>query len=225
MNIHSFTFNPFAENTYILYDDSRECVIVDPGCYGRAEEKQLADFISAQKLKPVRLINTHCHIDHVFGIPFVSRHYGLTLEIHRGELIVLQFAPQSGMMFGTPVEPMPEPVAFIEEGDVIAFGNTKLEVLFTPGHSPASICFYDKEGKQLISGDVLFKGSIGRTDLPGGDYETLMKSIFTKLMILDDEVKVYPGHMESTTIGEERKRNPFILEEMARWREGEKVRW
>jgi glyoxylase-like metal-dependent hydrolase (beta-lactamase superfamily II) len=212
MKIHSFTFSPFAENTYVLYDDTGECVIIDPGCYGRAEEKQLTDFISSQKLKPVRLINTHCHIDHVFGIPFVTRHYGLKLEIHKGEVIVLQFAPQSGMMFGTPVEPMPEPGAFIEEGDVITFGNTKLEVLLTPGHSPASICFYNREGKQLISGDVLFKGSIGRTDLPGGDYEALMNSIFTKLLDLDDDVKVYPGHMEPTTIGEERRTNPFIHE-------------
>lgn len=200
----------------MLYDDTGECVIIDPGCYGRAEEKQLTDFISSQKLTPVRLINTHCHIDHVFGIPFVTRNYGLRLEIHKGEVIVLQFAPQSGMMFGTPVEPMPEPGGFIEEGDVISFGNTKLEVLLTPGHSPASICFYNREGKQLISGDVLFKGSIGRTDLPGGDYETLMNSIFTKLLDLDDDVKVYPGHMESTTIGEERRTNPFIHEWLLR---------
>jgi len=116
------------------------------------------------------------------------------------------------MMFGTPVEPMPEPGTFIEEGDIITFGNTKLEVLLTPGHSPASICFYHRESKQLISGDVLFKGSIGRTDLPGGDYETLMRSIFSKLLELDDDVKVFPGHMESTTIGEERRTNPFIHE-------------
>jgi glyoxylase-like metal-dependent hydrolase (beta-lactamase superfamily II) len=212
MKVQSFTFSPFAENTYILYDDTNSCVIVDPGCYGHEEEKQLSDFITTQKLKPVRLINTHCHIDHVFGIPFVTRQYELKPEMHRGEVIVLQFAPQSGMMFGTPVEPMPEPGAFIEEGDVITFGNTKLEVLLTPGHSPASICFYHRESKQLISGDVLFKGSIGRTDLPGGDYETLMNSIFTKLLELDDDVKVYPGHMEPTTIGEERRTNPFIHE-------------
>lgn len=221
MKVQTFTFNPFEENTYVLYDETGECVIVDPGCYDRAEQRQLTDFIAAKNLKPVRLINTHCHIDHVFGISFVCEHYGLKLEIHEGELIVLKFAKQAGMMYGTPVDDMPEPGSFLQEGDVVTFGNTKLEVLFTPGHSPASICFYDKESKQLISGDVLFKGSIGRTDLPGGNYETLMQNIFTKLMTLDDYVKVYPGHMDATTIGKERRNNPFILE----WKtESEKVR-
>lgn len=212
MKVQSFTFNPFEENTYILYDDTGECAIVDPGCCDRSEQKQLTDFITAKNLKPVRLINTHCHIDHVFGIPFVCDHYGLKLEIHEGELIVLRFAKQTGIMYGTPVDEMPEPGAFLTEGDVVTFGNTSLRVLFTPGHSPASICFYDKESKQLISGDVLFKGSIGRTDLPGGNYETLMQNIFSKLMTLDDDVKVYPGHMDATTIGKERRNNPFILE-------------
>lgn len=212
MQVQSFIFNPFAENTYVLYDDTRECIIIDPGCFDRNEESQLSGFIRKNELKPVRLINTHCHIDHVFGIPFVMKEYDLQLEIHKGELPVLRFAPQSGMMFGTPVDPMPEPGGFIEEGDTISFGNTKLEVLFTPGHSPASICFFDPKSAQLISGDVLFKDSIGRTDLPGGDYKTLMNSIFNKLMVLDDKVRVYPGHMDSTTIGAERRQNPFILE-------------
>ncbi len=212
MKIQSFTFNPFSENTYVLYDDSGECAIVDPGCYGPVEEQELADFITSENLKPMRLINTHCHIDHVMGVPFVSSQYGLALEMHEGELPVLRFTDQSAMMFGTPVAPMPEPDRFIREGDIISFGNTKLEVFFTPGHSPASICFYERKHKQLISGDVLFKGSIGRTDLPGGNYETLMNSIFNKLLVLDDEVKVFPGHMEETTIGEERRSNPFILE-------------
>jgi glyoxylase-like metal-dependent hydrolase (beta-lactamase superfamily II) len=115
-------------------------------------------------------------------------------------------------MYGTPAEQMPEPGGFLEEGDLVKFGNTELEIYFTPGHSPASICFYNREASQLISGDVLFKGSIGRTDLPGGDHATLMKSIFDKLMQLDDEVIVYPGHMDATTIGDERKRNPFLHE-------------
>jgi len=212
MNVKSFTFSPFAENTYVLYDSTGECAIVDPGCYGRAEEKQLTDFIEAKKLTPVRLINTHCHIDHIFGIPFVSKKYDLSLEIHEGETVVLKFADQMGMMYGTPVDKMPEPGLFLNEGDVVKFGNTELEVLFTPGHSPASICFYHRASQQLISGDVLFKDSIGRTDLPGGDYETLMQSIFTRLLVLDDEGKVYAGHMEPTTIGDERRRNPFIHE-------------
>jgi glyoxylase-like metal-dependent hydrolase (beta-lactamase superfamily II) len=167
-------------------------------------------------LRNMKVINTHCHIDHVFGIPFITKRYGLKLEIHQGEVIVLNFAQQAGMMYGTPVENMPEPGAFLNEGDTVSFGNTSLEILFTPGHSPASVCFYDNTGKQLISGDVLFNGSIGRTDLPGGDYETLMQSIFKKLLVLDDDVIVYPGHMESTTIGDERARNPFIHEWLLR---------
>ncbi len=126
MNVKSFTFSPFAENTYVLYDDTGECAIVDPGCYGRAEEKQLTDFIDAKGLTPVRLINTHCHIDHIFGIPFVSRKYDLSLEIHEGEAVVLKFADQVGMMYGTPVEKMPEPGHFLNEGDVVKFGNTSL---------------------------------------------------------------------------------------------------
>jgi len=212
MHIQSFTFNPFAENTYILYDETHECVIVDPGCYGTVEEKQLADFIASENLKPVRLINTHCHIDHILGVPFVTSRYGISLEIHKGELVVLNYAGQSGLMFGTPIGKLPEPGGFLQEGDKVTFGNTTLDVFFTPGHSPASICFYDPVGKQLLSGDVLFKGSIGRTDLPGGDYETLMHSIFDVLMPLDDEVVVCAGHMEPTTIGDERRHNPFIHE-------------
>lgn len=212
MIVRSFTFSPFAENTYVLYDASRECVIIDPGCYDLAEKQELSRFISAHHLTPVRLINTHCHIDHVFGVPYVTREYHLPLEIHRGEEVVLRFAQQAGLMYGTPVETMPEPGGFLDESDLVTFGNTALEVLFTPGHSPASICFYDRAGKQLISGDVLFRESIGRTDLPGGDYDTLMRSIFDKLLTLDDDVVVYPGHMESTTIGYERRHNPFILE-------------
>lgn len=212
MKIHSFTFNPFAENTYVLYDDTGECVIVDPGCYTVTEQQELTDFIESNNLRPVRLINTHCHIDHVFGIPFVCDRYNLKLEIHKGELIVLKYTEQIGQMYGTPTEPMPEPGGFLDESDIVKFGVTELEIFFTPGHSPASICFFDREGKQLISGDVLFKGSIGRTDLPGGDHATLMENIFSKLMTLDDDVRIFPGHMEPTTIGLERRKNPFLLE-------------
>lgn len=216
MLIHIFTFNAFAENTYVLYDETRECAIVDPGCYDKDEQEALAGFIRTENLTPVRLINTHCHIDHVLGIPFICETYGLQPEIHKGELPVLQYAEQIGLMYGTPVEHMPAPGKFLDEGDIVHFGNTQLEIFYTPGHSPASICFYHRGSKQLISGDVLFKESIGRTDLPGGDYETLMQSIFNKLMILDDDVKVYPGHMDSTEIGTERRWNPFLQEWLRR---------
>ena len=212
MQVKRFEFNPFAENTYVLYDDSGECVIVDPGCYSNAEEQQLRLFIAESNLTPVRLINTHCHIDHVLGINFVRHEYDLELEIHEGEQVVLASNEKIGQMYGIPIDPIDLATKFLNEGDTILFGNTRLEISFTPGHSPASICFYDIPGKQLIAGDVLFQGSIGRTDLPGGDFDTLMKSIMEKLMSLPDDVVVFPGHGPATTIGAERRSNPFILQ-------------
>ena len=209
--VASFTFNPFQENTYVLYDDTKECAIFDPGCYTEAEKAQLSQFIKEKGLKPVKLINTHCHLDHIFGNQFVANKYGLGLEIHEGELPVLQAAAQVSMMYGVPFpEASPEPAAFIKEGDVVTFGNTKLEVFFTPGHSPASISFFCREDKFVIAGDVLFHQSIGRTDLPGGDFPTLIASIKNQLFPLGDEVTVYSGHGPSTSIGYERQNNPFL---------------
>lgn len=210
-HVAELTFNPFQENTYIVYDDTKECIIFDPGCWNASEKQQLSTFIESAGLKPVRLINTHCHLDHIFGNKYVSETYNLPLEIHSGELPVLEQAPLAAQLYGIPFpEPSPMPESFIEEGDIIEFGTTKLEVLFTPGHSPASISFYCRESEFVIAGDVLFYGSIGRTDLPGGDYNTLIQSIKTKLLVLEDEVRVYSGHGPSTKIGYERKNNPFL---------------
>ena len=206
-----FTFNQFQENTYLLYDDTKECVVIDPGCYYEEEKQQLVDFIESNDLKPVRLLNTHCHIDHIFGNKFIAEKYNLPLEIHKGELPVLEAIPQVCAMYGIPMpEPSPAPGRFIEEGEIISFGTTNLKTLFTPGHSPASISFFDEANNILIAGDVLFQGSIGRTDLPGGDFNTLISSIKRAYYPLGDEVKVYPGHGSSTTIGEEKKNNPFL---------------
>lgn len=211
--VASFTFNPFQENTYVVYDDTKECIIFDPGCYTESERQQLVEFITAAELKPVRLINTHCHLDHVFGNQFIADQYKLILEIHRGELPVLESMPAVAQKYGVPqVTPSPAPGAFIETGDVISFGQTKLTALFTPGHSPASLSFLNAEEKYVIAGDVLFQGSIGRTDLPGGNYQTLIESIRTQLLPLDDEVIVYSGHGPETTIGAERSSNPFLAE-------------
>lgn len=205
-----FPFNPFQENTYLIYDDSGECVIFDPGCYTDMEKSILAGFIAEQGLKPVRLINTHCHLDHVFGNKFIHDKYGLSPELHRGEEVVLAHAPEAARMYGVPMEESPVPGGYLEEGDVIEFGNTRLEAMFTPGHSPASLSFYCQEHQFVIVGDVLFEGSIGRTDLPGGDFDTLISSIREKLLVLSDAVRVYPGHGPETTIGEERRSNPFL---------------
>lgn len=205
------TFNPFQENTYLVFDETKACIIFDPGCYEASEKAQLVSKIEQLRLKPVRLINTHCHIDHVFGNRFVAETYTLPLEIHRGELPVLEYVPQVAAMYGIPYpEPSPMPEKYIEEGDIIEFGNTKLEAILTPGHSPASLSFFCATDNFLIAGDVLFYGSIGRTDLPGGDYETLINIIKTKLLPLGDDVKVYPGHDRSTTIGFEKQNNPFL---------------
>ena len=210
-NVVGLTFNPFQENTYLVYDQTGACVIFDPGCYDRVEQQALEQKIEELALTPVRLINTHCHIDHVFGNRFVSERYGLELEIHRGELPILESLPQAAMMFGIALpDSSPAPGRFIEEGEVVEFGETRLEAIFTPGHSPASLSFFCREDQFLIAGDVLFLGSIGRTDLPGGDFNTLISSIKDKLFPLGDEVRVFPGHGPATSIGYERRHNPFL---------------
>lgn len=209
--VANFTFNPFQENTYILYDDSKECIIIDPGCYTAAERTQLQEFISASGLRPVRLINTHCHIDHVFGNKFVADTYGLDLEIHQGELVVLESLETVCRQYGIPnVQASPAPARFIAAGEKIEFGHSHLKSLYTPGHSPASLSFYCEASNFVIAGDVLFQNSIGRTDLPGGDFDTLITSIKEQLFPLGDEVRVYPGHGPATTIGYEKVNNPFL---------------
>lgn len=209
--VETFTFNPFSENTYVVYDDSRDCIIFDPGCYLAAEKAALKTFIEANRLRPVRLINTHCHLDHVFGNKWVAETWNLALEIHRDELPVLQRFPEVCKMYGVPnVEESPLPGRFINAGDVIEFGNSWLKVLFTPGHSPASLSFYNENDGYLIAGDVLFHESIGRTDLPGGNHAQLLESIRTQLFTLPGETLVYSGHGPTTTIRHEMEYNPFL---------------
>jgi hydroxyacylglutathione hydrolase len=210
-SVVSFTFNPFQENTYLVIDEDGSCVIIDPGCYDAVERALLKRYIDEHQLRPVRLLNTHCHLDHIFGNRFVAGTWNLPLEIHEGELPVLKMAPISGQVYGIP---MPdeglEPGAFLKEGEEVRFGTTTLEILFTPGHSPASVSFYSEADGFIIAGDVLFQGSIGRTDLPGGDYDTLIQSIREQLLCLPDEVQVFSGHGDPTSIGEERRHNPFL---------------
>jgi len=209
--IQIFEFSPFAENTYVLWDETGECAIFDPGCYTQEERDELRAFIAEKKLRPVRLINTHCHLDHVFGNPFVQKTWGIGLEIHEGELPVLASFEGVCQMYGIPFEgTQPLPTNFIEKGDTIQFGNTRLKVLFTPGHSPASISFYCAESGFVLAGDVLFHESIGRTDLPGGNMETLLESIRTQLFTLPDETIVYSGHGPATTVRHEKEYNPFL---------------
>ncbi len=210
IKVQTFTFNPtFAENTYILYDESKECIIIDPGCFLKQEYDELSNFIEEQQLKPVKLVNTHCHIDHVLGNSFVKDTYKIPLYIHKIETEVLFAVKNYAELYGFGGYQEASPDHFMEEGELLEFGNSSLEILFVPGHAPGHLAFLSKEQKFLIGGDVLFDGSIGRTDLPGGDFETLINSIHTKLFPLDDEVIVYPGHGPTTTIGKEKMSNPF----------------
>jgi glyoxylase-like metal-dependent hydrolase (beta-lactamase superfamily II) len=211
ISIKSFVFGPFQENTYVLYDETKECIIIDPGCYDNRERSELASFIEDNKLKPVKLINTHCHLDHVFGNGFVAETYKLQLEINKQDQPVLDSYLMSAKMYGLNAAPSPQPSVFLNEGDIISFGNSTLEILFTPGHSPGSITFYNREQQVMIAGDVLFYGSIGRSDLPGGNSATLISSIKNKLIPLGDNYTVYSGHGPSTTIGFERMNNPFLV--------------
>ncbi|MEM6771191.1 MAG: MBL fold metallo-hydrolase [Bacteroidota bacterium] len=208
----SLTFNPVQENTYIVYDnDTRECIIIDPGCFTPAEERELVATIEEHQLKPIKLINTHCHFDHIFGNDFVKQQDGLQLGIHELEVPVLERGPVTVQMYGLPpMTPSPPAEYFIAEGDTISLGSNSFSVLFCPGHSPGSICFYNAAEGYVIAGDVLFDGSIGRTDLPGSDHQTLLGSIHTRLMPLPDDTVVWPGHGGPTTIGKERVSNPFL---------------
>jgi glyoxylase-like metal-dependent hydrolase (beta-lactamase superfamily II) len=206
-----FEFNPFAENTWIVYDDSGACAIFDPGCYTVEECRALRAFIEENGLKPARLILTHAHLDHVFGARFVQDTWQLPLEVHQNELPLLERFQDVCRMYGIPgAQTPPEPDVFLNPGDLITFGNTRLEALYTPGHSPGSLSFYNRSEGYVLAGDVLFMESIGRTDLPGGDHDTLIESIRRELFSLPDETIVYPGHGPATTIRHEKAYNPFL---------------
>jgi glyoxylase-like metal-dependent hydrolase (beta-lactamase superfamily II) len=210
INIQIFAVNPFQENSYVLYDETKQCIIVDPGFSTSSEQQQLTNFIEKNNLVPKRLINTHCHIDHVLGNKFVADTFGLELEANELEISVLASGEKVSHMYGIPYEQSPDIQKFLAEEYTIEFGNSKLSILFCPGHSPGSLVFYNAEQKFAIGGDVLFYGSIGRTDLPGGHHETLINSIKTKLMVLPGDVEVYPGHGPKTTIEFEKNNNPFL---------------
>mgnify|MGYP001147436949 CR=1 FL=1 len=210
LQVKSFTFNPVRENTYLLYNEHKECIIIDPGCYYDQEKEELKSFINLNKLQPKFLLNTHCHLDHVFGNKFISEEYKITLNSHPLEKKILEIAPASGLMFNLPFDNYQGEVIYLEEGDKIGLGDDELEVIHVPGHSPGSICFYCEKQHFIIGGDVLFYNSIGRTDLPGGSHEDLVRNIKEKLFKLPEDTKVYPGHGPVTTIGAEVKENPYL---------------
>ena len=211
IQVKKITFNPFQENTIVLHDETNECVIIDPGCYGKEEEETLVKYISDNELKPVKLISTHSHIDHVLGNKFVLDKYNIPFEIHEKDQETLESVALYAGSYGfTNYQKSPLPTNYLEEGKKVKFGNSELDVLFVPGHAPGHVVFIAKDEKFVINGDCLFNGSIGRTDLPGGNYETLIDNIKNKLFTLPDDFVVYCGHGPETTIGYEKMNNPFF---------------
>ncbi|MES2678490.1 MAG: MBL fold metallo-hydrolase [Bacteroidota bacterium] len=208
--LKSFCFNPFQQNTYLVYTDTGTAWIIDPGNHGASENQTLKSFIEEKKLKLTRLLLTHGHIDHILGNKFVFDTYGLLPEMHSEDLFFIERMPQSAAMYGISCDPSPLPLHFINEGEQLKLDQYVFDVLYTPGHSPGSISFYNKENKLVIAGDVLFRGSIGRSDLPKGNHETLIRSIREKLLVLGDDIKVYNGHGQVTTTGYEKLNNPFL---------------
>lgn len=211
MKIKKFIFNAFYENTYIVWDDiSKEGIVIDPGCYAPGEKKELKNFIEENKIIPKYLVNTHCHLDHIFGNKFILEKYECQFLIPKNEEILLKNFSTQAVSFGFDVYEQPTNYKFLDDNNSLEIGDYKFELIFTPGHSPGGFCLYSISEKICFTGDVLFKDSIGRTDLFGGSFEQMISSIKSKLLILDDEVKIFPGHGEESSIGYERNYNPFL---------------
>lgn len=212
LSIHKFTFNPFQENTYLVFDDSGDVAIIDPGCHNPSERAELEDFIASNHLQPKLLLNTHCHIDHVLGNAWVKRRWNLELWIHSNEAQVLKSVEVYAPNYGFHGYESASADKFLEEGSSISLGKESLKIIFVPGHAPGHVVFYHEESGKCIGGDTLFRGSIGRTDLPGGDHDLLLSKIKSELFTLPESTIVYPGHGPETTIGFEKIHNPFVGE-------------
>ena len=210
MKIYKQVFSPIEVNTYIVEGDDGRCIIIDCGCYGPAEEKKMEDFLTARALTPILLLNTHCHLDHIFGNTFMLRRYGLQSWFHEGDSINRESAVKHALMFGLAMEEPPLPAGYLSDGEVVTAAGLSLEVIAVPGHSPGGIAFYSEKDGVVFTGDALFAGSIGRSDLPGGDHDQLMTNIRNRLFTLPPDTVVYPGHGPATTIGEEIRSNPFF---------------
>lgn len=212
LHVKKFTFNPIQENTYVVYTEVGDAVIIDPGCYERHEEQALTDFISENELNVLALLNTHGHIDHVLGNAFVKRKYNVDFYIHESDVVTVNSVVSYAHVYGFEAyNPSPEPDVLLKGGEKLTFGAITFDVLFTPGHAPGHVVFYNEESKLVINGDVLFQGSFGRVDLPGGDLETLKKSIFDIMFNLPEDTIIYCGHGPETTVGREKISN-YILQ-------------
>lgn len=212
MIVKTFEFNPISENTYIAYDETKECVIIDPGCFYPDEKNDLFNFITNNDLIVKHVLNTHLHFDHVFGLNFIEDQFHIKTEANKADEFLLENMPAQLQMFGfrNIDEKIPTVGHYLKENDVVTFGNQRMIVLEVPGHSPGSVVFYNQEAGCLFAGDVLFRGSIGRTDLAGGNYEQLIKGIKEKLLPLPGDTIVYSGHGPTTTIAFEKQNNPYL---------------
>ena len=210
VEIKTFVFNPFQENTYLVYEENGPCMLIDPGCHFEEEQQQITGFINKHNLTPSYIIHTHGHIDHVLGINFIKQTYGIQAMMHPDDLQVFRGSKEFGRMVGLEIEQPSDPEMHLEDNQTLELGSTRFTVLHVPGHSPGSIALYQKESGIVFTGDALFRRGIGRTDLMGGDYMTLVQSIQKRLFTLPGDTVVYPGHGESTTITEEKEENPVL---------------
>lgn len=210
ITVAKFMVNQLGENSYILSDESGECIFVDPGFYFDEERDEVRAYIAENKLTPVKIANTHCHFDHVMGVEFLRKEYGIPFYAHKEDAFLVDRANAQAQMFGMEMEPVQPADLFFDEGEKVSFGQSELEIIHVPGHAPGHVVFYSKADNFVVVGDVLFYGSIGRTDLPGGDYDTLISGIKNKLFQLPDDTKVYSGHGPETTLGFEKNTNPFL---------------
>ena len=210
IKVQKFVVNPLQENSFILSDDSGECIFIDPGFYFDEEFEEIKNFVQKNSLIPVKIVNTHCHFDHIMGVEFIRKEYKIPFIVHKDDTFWVERAVDQASMFGFEMNPVSPPDMYFEDEGKLSFGNSEIEVIHVPGHSPGHVVLYDKETHQMIGGDVLFYGSIGRTDLPGGDHHTLISSIKNRLLVLPDNTKVFCGHGPETTIGFEKTTNPFL---------------
>ncbi len=210
IRVEKFVVNPLGENSFVLSDETGECVFIDPGFYYEEEHEEISEYIRDNNLKPVKITNTHCHFDHIMGVEFIRNKYHIPFCAHPDDAFLVEQAVGQGNSFGFEMDSVSPINEFLTENDKIRFGNTELQIFHVPGHSPGHVVFYHAESRILIAGDVLFYGSIGRTDLPGGDYQTLISGIKEKLFVLPDDTRVFSGHGPETTIGFEKMNNPFL---------------
>ncbi len=211
IQIHQLTFGPFSENTYLISDSDKNAIVVDPGMYYPEENARFFEYINNHQLSLNRMILTHAHLDHVFGVNWVNETYGLSPEVHLDDKVMYDNAVAVATQYGLQMKALVPPIVGLESGSSFEFGGVKFEVAHASGHSPGSVCFYCEAESILIAGDVIFQGSIGRTDLPGGDFDTLISSIRREVLTLPDDVSIYSGHGPITNVGRERITNPFLI--------------